>query len=467
MKPIKNFLLALVLCGTTASFSQIKLPAFFSDHMVLQQNDNVSIWGTDKPGTKINVSGSWGQKSMVSANDKGQWKLKIRTPSFGGPYTLTLNGSNEIILNNVMIGEVWLCSGQSNMEMPVKGFNNQPIDGSAEAILNSKNNQIRLFTVKKTASVDPLDNVEGQWAEATPATVRDFSATAYFFGKKLNTLLNVPIGLIHTSWGGSSIEAWIDREAFSQFNTIELPRNLPEGGLNHTPTLLYNAMINPLVGYGIKGAIWYQGESNRNRAEEYSRLFPTMIKTWRKKWQQNEFPFYFVQIAPYGYNDGNAGFVREAQLNTMKTVTNTGMAVTMDIGDCDYIHPREKKLVGDRLALWALSKDYGFEEIAFSGPVYKDIDENKEGKIQLSFLYSDNGLSSYGQPLTGFEIAGSDKVFHPAEAKINGDKSLSVWSNEVSQPVAVRYAFSNCEAGSLFNTEGLPASSFRTDSWEE
>ncbi|MCK0192870.1 sialate O-acetylesterase [Arenibacter sp. F20364] len=467
MKPLKTILLAILFLSVTISFAQIQLPAFFGDHMVLQQNSTVSIWGTDKPNAKIKVIGNWGKESTATANANGQWKLKIQTPSYGGPYTLNIKGSNEVTLNNVMIGEVWLCSGQSNMEMPVKGFNNQPINGSGEAIINSKNNQIRLFTVKRAASLDPLDQVEGQWAEATPLTVKDFSATAYFFGKKLNTLLNIPIGLIHTSWGGSSVEAWMDKESLSPYNTIELPKNLPEEGLNQTPTLLYNAMISPLVGYNIKGAIWYQGESNRNRAKEYAQLFPTMINTWREKWQQGKFPFYFVQIAPYGYDGGNAGFVREAQLYTMKTVENTGMAVTMDIGDCDFIHPREKKLVGDRLALWALAKDYGMEDIAYSGPVYKAIDEIKDGKVKMSFEYNENGLSSYGQPLSGFEVAGADKVFHPAEAKINGDKSLSVWSEHVSAPVAVRYAFKNCEAGSLFNTEGLPASSFRTDTWEE
>ncbi|RAJ12233.1 sialate O-acetylesterase [Arenibacter echinorum] len=467
MKILKTLLLALLLSTATVSFAQIKLPAFFGDHMVLQQNSNVSIWGTDKPNAKIKVIGSWGKESTATANANGRWKLKIQTPSYGGPYKLAIKGSNEVTLNNVMIGEVWLCSGQSNMEMPVKGFNNQPIDGSAEAILNSKNNQIRLFTVKRATSLEPLENVEGQWAEANPATVRDFSATAYFFGKKLNTLLNVPIGMIHTSWGGSNVETWMDKETLSEFNTIELPKKLPEERLNQTPTLLYNAMINPLIGYNIKGAIWYQGESNRNQAKEYAQLFPTMINTWREKWQQGKFPFYFVQIAPYGYDGGNAGYVREAQLYTMKTVENTGMAVTMDIGDCDFIHPREKKLVGDRLALWALAKDYGMEGIAYSGPVYKEIDEIKEGKVKLSFDYVENGLSSYGRPLTGLEIAGADKVFHPAEAKINGDKSLSVWAEGVTNPVAVRYAFKNCEAGSLFNTEGLPASSFRTDTWEE
>jgi sialate O-acetylesterase len=435
--------------------------------MVLQQNSNVTIWGRDKPNSKIGLAGSWGKESTVTADANGQWKLKLATPSYGGPHTLTIKGSNTVTLKNVMIGEVWLCSGQSNMEMPVKGFNNQPINGSGEAILNAKNDQIRLFTVKRAASLDPLDHVEGQWAEATPLTVKDFSATAYFFGKKLNGLLNVPIGLIHSSWGGSSVEAWMDKESLSPYSTIEMPKQLPEERQNQTPTLLYNAMINPLVGYGIKGAIWYQGESNRNRAKEYAQLFPTMIKTWREKWQQGAFPFYFVQIAPYGYADGNAGFVREAQLHSMKTVDNTGMAVTMDIGDCDYIHPREKKLVGDRLALWALAKDYGMEGIAYSGPVFKEIEEIKEGKVKLLFDYNENGLSSFGGPLSGFEIAGADKVFHPAEAKINGDKSLSVWSENVATPVAVRYAFKNCEAGSLFNTGGLPASSFRTDDWEE
>ncbi|MCK0146526.1 sialate O-acetylesterase [Arenibacter sp. F26102] len=467
MKVLKTLLLALLLNTAAVSYAQIGLPAFFSDHMVLQQKDNVSIWGTDKPGSKIIIKGSWGQESTATASGEGQWKLKINTPSYGGPYNLAIKGSNEVTLNNVMIGEVWLCSGQSNMEMPVKGFNNQPIDGSGEAILNSKNNQIRLFTVKKASSLEPLDKVEGLWAEASPATVRDFSATAYFFGKKLNTLLNVPIGLIHTSWGGSSVETWMDKETLSEFSTIELPSKLPEGAPQRTPTLLFNAMINPLVGYNIKGAIWYQGESNRGRAEEYSRLFPTMIKTWRKKWQQGEFPFYFVQIAPYGYDGGNSGYVRESQLHTMKTVENSGMAVTMDIGDCDYIHPREKKLVGDRLALWALAKDYGMEGFAYSGPVYKGIEEIKEAKVKLSFDYIENGLSSYGQPLSGFEVAGADKVFHPAEAQINRDKTLTVWAEGVTNPVAVRYAFNNCEEGSLFNTDGLPASSFRTDTWEE
>mgnify|MGYP003632462141 CR=1 FL=1 len=467
MKVLKTLLLTMLLSTATVSLAQIELPAFFGDHMVLQQNSDVSIWGTDKPNAKIKVIGSWGKESTTTANANGQWKLKIQTPSYGGPYTLNIKGSNARTLKNVMIGEVWLCSGQSNMEMPVKGFNNQPINGSAEAILNSRNSQIRLFTVKRATSLEPLENVEGQWSEAGPATVRDFSATAYFFGKKLNSLLNVPIGLIHTSWGGSNVETWMDKETLSEFNTIELPKKLPEGAPQRTPTLLYNAMINPLIGYNIKGAIWYQGESNRNQAKEYAQLFPTMINTWREKWQQGQFPFYFVQIAPYGYDSGNSGYVREAQLHTMKTVENTGMAVTMDIGDCDFIHPREKKLVGDRLALWALAKDYGMEGIAYSGPVYKAIDEIKDGKVKLSFEYNENGLSSYGRPLSGFEVAGADKVFHPAEAKINGDRTLSVWAEGVLNPVAVRYAFKNCEAGSLFNTDGLPASSFRTDTWEE
>jgi sialate O-acetylesterase len=470
MQILKNFFLILLLGFSTTTFAQIQLPAFFSDHMVLQQNEKVSIWGTDKPGSKINIKGSWGAESNAPADDRGNWKLNLQTPSFGGPYTVAINGSNEVILSNVMIGEVWLCSGQSNMEMPVKGFTNQPINGSAEAILNSRNSQIRLFTVERNASIEPIDKVTGQWAEASPSTVKDFSATAYFFGRKLNKLLNVPIGLIHTSWGGTRAEAWTDKQTLSEFKFIEIPKQLPVRGQEgpvYTATLLYNAMIHPLIGYRIKGVIWYQGESDRNEADQYSRLFPAMIRSWREKWKQGDFPFYFVQIAPYEYGGGNSGFLMESQLKTMQTVGNTGMAVTMDIGDCNFIHPREKKLIGDRLAYWALSKDYNVAGIAFSGPIYKEIGEIKDGKIKLLFDYNETGLSSYGQELKGFEIAGADKVFRPAKATINRDKSVTVSSDQVLEPVAVRYAFKNCEEGTLFNTAGLPASSFRTDSWDK
>jgi sialate O-acetylesterase len=462
---IKKLIILLVLGYSTASFAQTKLPSFFSNNMVLQQNEKVSIWGTDNPGTVIAVSGSWGSEGIAVADKAGKWKVKIKTPVAGGPYTVTVKGSQEVALNNVLMGEVWLCSGQSNMEMPIKGFRNQPINGSNEAVLTSNNSNIRLFTTKKNSSLEPLNDVTGSWKVAAPASTGEFSATAYFFGRKLEEILKVPIGLIVTSWGGSKVEAWINKETLAEFKYVKLPKKMPKERHNHTPTLLYNAMINPFIGYNIKGAIWYQGESNRENAEEYKELFPTMIELWREKWNNGSFPFYFVQIAPFGYKGLNAAFVRESQLNTVQTLENTGMAVTMDIGDCVCIHPAEKKTVGDRLAYWALSNDYNIGGVAYSGPVFKDMEKKTGSRVELFFDYCPNGLSSFGKPLTGFEVAGKDKVFYPGKAKINGNRTLTVWSEDVDKPVAVRYAFESCVEGTLFNIEGLPASSFRTDNW--
>lgn len=468
MNLIKNIIALVIISYSTISYSQIKLPSFFSSNMVLQQNTEVSIWGTDKTETEITVVGSWGEQETTTSDINGKWKVKIRTPFAGGPYKITIQGSETVELENVLMGEVWLCSGQSNMFMPVKGFNKMPINGSNETILNSKNNNIRLFQTEKKASVEPLDNVNGQWHIAAPSTVQNFSATAYFFAAKLENILNVPIGLIHTSWGGSKIEAWMDMKSLSNFKSIKIPSSVPKKGKHQAPTLLYNAMIHPFAGYGMKGIIWYQGESNRENASEYNKLFPEMIQSWREKWNNENLPFYFVQIAPFNYKEGaNSAFLREAQLNTMKTVENTGMVVTLDIGNCTNIHPAEKKTVGNRLALWALSKTYNIEGIGFSGPVFKDMEQIKTGKIKLNFDYVVNGLSSFGKELIGFEISGEDKIFYKAQAQIQSDKSVLVWSNQVKYPVAVRYAFKNCTEGTLFNTEGLPASSFRTDNWKK
>ena len=353
--------------------------------------------------------------------------------------------------------------------MPVKGFNNQPINGSNDFILNAKNDQIRLFTATRNYSLEPLDDVEGAWSSATPATVAEFSASAYFFGKQLQEIIDVPIGLIHSSWGGSKAEAWMDPGALSTFPEITLPEEIPENRFNHTPTLLYNAMLHPFIGYTMKGVIWYQGESNRLAAKQYETLFPALINLWREQWQQGAFPFYFVQIAPYRYdgdNESSSAFLREAQLNSMLKTENSGMAVTMDIGECDCIHPAEKNLVGKRLAYWALANDYGIEGLSFQGPVFKKMEVTGDSEAKLFFDHMDLGLSFFGNEPQGFEIAGDDKVFHPANVKINGDRTLSVWSEAVPNPVAVRYAFKNCSKGTLYNTAGLPASSFRTDDWE-
>ncbi|MEX2336258.1 MAG: sialate O-acetylesterase [Fulvivirga sp.] len=463
---MKKLILIFLFCCAINAYSQTKLPSFFSNNMVLQQNEAVSIWGTDTPETKISIKASWGEKVQTESDAAGKWKVKIETPEAGGPYSLSIKGSEEVLLQDILIGEVWLCSGQSNMEMVLKGYRNQPIIGSNEAILNSGNNLIRVFKAERNASVEPLNDVEGDWTVSGPATSGDFSATAYFFAKKMQKVLDVPVGIITTSWGGSNVETWIDQKTLRNFEDLIIPTSVPEKAPNKVPTLLYNGMLHPFLGFNIKGVLWYQGEANRVNYSEYKDLFSAMIESWRANWSQGDFPFYFVQIAPYGYNGVNSAFVREAQLQTMQTVANTGMAVTMDIGACNSIHPPEKKLVGDRLAYWALAKTYGIEGIAFSGPVYKSYDVDK-GKVNVAFEYSEIGLYTFDSELTGFTIAGEDRDFHPAKAKINRDGTVTVWSDEVKEPVAVRYGFESCIKGTLYNVAGLPASSFRTDNWEE
>lgn len=463
---MKNIMVILGLLISGSAFCQTTLPSFFSSGMVLQRNENVAVWGWDEPGAKIAIATSWGMKSKVSADNNGKWSVELATPGAGGPYTINVKGSEEIILKDVLIGEVWLCSGQSNMEMILSGYTNQPIEGSNEAILNSENDQIRWYKAERGASLEPLDTVQGTWHSAEPSTIGELSATAYFFGKKLQEILKVPVGLITTSWGGSSVEAWMDEETISSFEGMVMPESLPVKTPNKKPSLLYNAMINPFVGYQIKGAIWYQGEANRHNPMQYKQLFPAMINAWRDKWQQGDFPFYFVQIAPFGYNGGvNSAFLREAQLYTMQHVKNTGMAVTLDIGSCRSIHPPKKKEVGHRLAYWALAKTYNIGGIACSGPVYKGFEKTPDGKITLSFDHAEKGLVSSGEELTGFTIAGDDRKFYPAQARITRDKKIIVWNPDVKGPVAVRYGFENCAEGTLFNVRGLPASSFRTDSW--
>ncbi len=465
---VKWFLLTLsFIFLESLSFSQTRLPALFGDNMILQQQQLVSVWGTDDPHTKISVTGIWGKAATVTSDERGHWKLKLQTPAAGGPYTVVVKGSKAVTLKNVLVGEVWFCSGQSNMEMPVKGYANQPVIGSNETILNSANDKIRFLNTPRSVSLTPLYDVKGEWRAASPATTGNFSAVAYYFAKKLQALLGVPVGIIQSAWGASTIESWMDKETLSAFAGKKIPEKLPETDPNRTPTILYNSMLHPYIGYTIKGMLWYQGEANRENASEYHSLFSSMIESWRKQWQQGEFPFYFVQIAPFEPGKWNAAFLREAQLKTMESVKNTGMAVTMDIGEQTVIHPSQKETVGNRLAYWALAKDYNFQGIAFSGPVYRSMENTANGRMIVTFDHCEQGLTSFGKLLSGFEIAGEDKVFYPAEAIFTKDKnrSITVWSDSVKSPVSVRYAFKSWAQGCLFNSQGLPASSFRTDNW--
>lgn len=462
-----KYFLGLCLFSFSFANAQTSLPNFFGDNMVLQQQQQARIWGKDNPKTKIIVAASWGKTEQTTCDDKGNWKLKIQTPNAGGPYTVSIKGTKEIILKNVLVGEVWFCSGQSNMEMPVKGYNNQPIIGSNEFILNSANTNIRYFSSPRTSSLTPLYNVNNTWKEASPANTGNFSATAYFFAKKLQAVLGVPIGIIQASWGAATIESWMDKESLANFKNNQVPDTLPAKDPQTKPTLMYNSLLYPYIGYTIKGALWYQGEANRKNPEEYEALFAAMVGLWRTKWQQGDFPVYYAQIAPMVSTVLNAAYLREAQLKAMLSVKNVGMAVTLDIGEETVIHPAQKETVGNRLAYWALAKDYNIPGIAFSGPVFKKLDITPEKKLLVGFDYCDMGLNSFGKPLTDFEIADSSKVFFPAQAKLLNDKKdkVLVWSDSVKNPIHVRYGFKSWVNGSLYNTQGLPASSFRTDNW--
>lgn len=462
-----GILLSCFICSSNL-FAEVKLPAFFNDNMVLQQQSSCAIWGNATKNAKVSVTTSWDKKSYTSvASADGSFKLKVATPKAGGPYNISISDGKGLTLKNVLIGEVWICSGQSNMEMPVKGFKNQPILGSAEAIANADNPQIHVFTVKKNVSLTPLTDVKGEWYEANSESIADFSATAYFFGLELNNKLHVPIGLINTSWGGTLIEPWISEMGIKNFDWVPLPDKKPVEKLSQqTPTVLFNAMINPLVGYGIRGAIWYQGESNRNNPSGYEKLMPGLIQNWRMLWGQGDFPFYYMQIAPYDYGKTgvNSAFLREAQLKVSTVLPNTGMASLMDIGEEHIIHPSHKEVGSKRLAYLALEKTYGIKGLQAGSPVYKAMSVDN-GIVKLTFDNAPNGITSYSKPLNQFEIAGADQKFYPANAVITKD-GINVSAESVKEPVAVRYAFKDYVIGDLFGLNGNPVSSFRTDDWK-
>lgn len=461
------FLLVMLLSSVNL-IAQIKLPAIFCDNMVLQQQTEVAIWGKANPNGSVKVTTSWNNKSFSAlALADGSWKVKVVTPKAGGPYEVTISDGKTLKLKNVLIGEVWVCSGQSNMEMPMKGYRNQPIQGSADAIVLSSNPDIRLFTVKKATSLEPLADFTGDWQLCEPENVSNFSATAYYFGLMLNKALHVPVGLINTSWGGTRIEPWISEMGCKNFDWVKLPEKKPVENLSQqTPTVLFNAMINPLIGYGIRGAIWYQGESNRNEPKEYQKLMPGLIENWRSLWGIGDFPFYYMQIAPfdYGVSGLNSAYLREAQLKASTAISNIGMACIMDIGEKDCIHPSHKETGSKRLALLALSETYGLKGIPAKSPVLKEM-KVTEGVIKLTFDNAPNGLTSFGKELSCFEVAGANKRFYPAKAFITG-AGVTLISPLVPEPVAVRYAFKDFVTGDLFGTDGLPVSSFRTDEWE-
>ena len=472
MKPI---LIILCLIFSLSTQAELKLASIFTDNMVLQQASQVPVWGWTDPGKNVKLTTSWNGKSYSSKADaSGKWMLKVSTPTAGGPYDVNINDGSPLTLKNVLIGEVWICGGQSNMEVPLKGFKGQPILNSNDAILKSKNKRIRVYTVPRSSVLELQQNSKtSTWKEAEPESVANFSATGYYFGRLVNEMLDVPVGLINVSYSGSFVEAWMSPENLKQFPEVKIPLKTDTiKAVSRTPTTLFNGMLYPITGYGIRGAIFYQGESNYERPDRYEEMFPAMVKEWRSLWKQGDFPFYYVQIAPYNYrqlppyNVGgkyNSAYLRDAQRKVLSKIPNSAMAVTLDIGEENMIHPANKEAVGKRLALLALANTYSLKGFGYASPLYKSMSV-KDSVATLSFDNVANGLTSFSKEMNTFEIAGADKVFYPARAKINGS-SVSLSSPKVSAPVAVRYAFKDFVVGDLFNTEGLPASSFRTDDW--
>ena len=472
---MKRILLTLAALGTALTMqAKVVLPGIFGDNMVLQQQSEAQFWGKAAPGKKVTIRPSWSTQGITANVGKdGRWRAAVPTPEAGGPYTIELSDGERLTLRDVLIGEVWLCSGQSNMEMPVHGFPNQPVEGSAEAIIRARAaTPIRLCTVKRSTARTPQEECAAQWLKHTPEAVAGTSATAYYFARYLQSVLDVPVGVIVTCWGGTPVEAWMDRETMGGFKEFDLSFLDGEARIEKPemkPCGLYNAMIAPLVPYTVKGFLWYQGESNRLRPDQYRALMPAFVKMLRERWAQGELPFYYVQIAPYRYENPDevgSALLREAQLRNLQDIPASGMAVTLDIGNENCIHPAQKEQVGTRLAWLALSKTYGMKGIDADTPVLEKM-EIAGNKACLTFRAGREGLAPLGDTLTGFEVAGADRTFHPATAWIEKGKGrLIVACDAVPEPVAVRYAFRNAPEASLFNASGIPVSSFRTDVWE-
>jgi len=442
----------------------IRLPPIMSSNMVLQQNSQATLWGWSDASERFTITCSWKTTvDSVTAMNSGKWKAKVSTPPAGGPYTITIKGRlNTIVLDNILIGEVWLCSGQSNMEMS----NTQQIK---DELPNSKNDNIRFFTVAKATSEYPQEFADGKWVSCNEETLRRFSAVGYFFGKKLHQDLNVPIGLIQSAWSGTPVELWepndvietdpVMKEAATKIRDVTYRPN--------KPGLIYNAMIYPISNYTIAGTIWYQGEGNTTRAHAYQKMFTGMIGEWRKQFN-NEFPFYYVQIAPYTYESTyEAALLMEQQTHSL-SYPKTGMVVITDLVDnIKSQHPLNKLDVGLRLANLALAETYKKDIPApvYKNPLYKRM-EIAKSKINVYFDYAPNGFKIKGEGIpTEFLIAGADQNFLPADVKLEKDHII-VTNKQIPNPVAVRFSFSNTGMSNIFNKEGLPLTPFRTDNWE-
>ena len=500
---IAAFALLGSFCGGLRA--DVKLPAMFTDHAVLQRNMPVPVWGTADPGEEVAVTIA-GQTLKTKADDKGNWQVTLKPLSVGEPLTLVVEGKNRIERKDMLAGEVWLCSGQSNMELALSLSTNGDLE-----VASADRPQIRLVRVKEMGSQTPVEDFKGEWKVCSPKTAGNFSAVGYFFGRELQDQLNVPIGLIDDSWGGSACEAWIPRdrmegnplyaglikksdESVKNWDEAKwkadwaawskkaeeakaagkpVPPNRPQANDfatgNNRPANLYHGRVEPVMPYAIRGVVWYQGESNANRAYQYRDMFPLMISSWRENWKQGDFPFYFVQLADFNAEtpepgDSSWAELREAQTMTLDKLPNTGQAVIIDLGEGADIHPRKKQEVGRRLARWALAHDYG-KKVNFQSPRYDSM-EKKGDKIVVKLKDAGEGVHAVDfKDVKGFAIAGEDRKWHWAKAKITGPNSIEVSSEDVKEPVAVRYAWADNPVCNLYSAALLPVTPFRTDDW--
>lgn len=454
--------LIFLLLLSTGAWANVSLPSILSSNMVLQQQTEITIWGWADPTEKVTVTTGWSSEPVsVTTNDNAIWKVSLRTPKAGGPYSITIVGRNKVELTNILIGEVWLCSGQSNMEM--SGYSAK--DARAE-LPTAYNQNIRFFKIAKRATEAAQVDVRGNWAVCDSLSLKNFSAVGYFFGKRLQNTLNIPIGLIDMSWGGSFMDSWVPETIAMLYpETRRSAQTMPKAPwAPNKPGVLYNGMVAPITSFPIAGVIWYQGEANRHDAPAYHKLTHALVDSWRGVWQK-DFPFYYVQIAPYTYGDKyQTAATRESQTKAMD-IPKSGMVVTTDLVDnLKDIHPAYKKEVGNRLAGWALAETYGQNVGIYKSPQYRSM-QVESNKIRITFDHAPNGLVSKGTDIAELEIAESDKVFSKAQARIKGN-TLEVWSDNVKNPVAVRFGFRDAPVPNLFSKEGLPVIPFRTDDWD-
>jgi sialate O-acetylesterase len=503
--------LALVVLGAlpASSLAEIKLPAIFGPHMVLQRGQKDKVWGTAEPGERVVVAIA-GQEKATEAGPDGKWSVTLDPLPAGGPHSLSISGKKDtVVFDDVLVGEVWICSGQSNMEWPVSQSN----DGDLEA-LTARWPKIRLISVPKVGTQEPQSDFKGQWEVCSPDSVKGFSAVGYYFGRQLHQALDVPVGLIDDAWGGSAAEAWVRRDRLadnpkfkgllSEWDKFEkdaprlqdeydakadarreaaakaraegrTPPRAPESPQarlrgNQRPANIYNGVLKPTIGYGVKGVIWYQGESNAGRAYQYRDLFPLMIQAWRDEWGIGDFPFYWVQLADFMQEKSEPGDsswaeLREAQTMTMDRLPNTGQAVIIDLGEAKDIHPRNKQDVALRLARWALARDYGVK-VPYRSPTFKSMAKQGDS-IVLTLDNVGDRLTTFDVPeIRGFAVAGSDHKFVKATAKlVDQGRKVEVRADGVADPMAVRYAWADNPICNLYSSSGLPVTPFRTDDW--